>query len=515
MKVRTSLLFVLLSLALLQAGADDARSQEPGAGGEAGFSGNGRVPFSKRFSDVVLLRGRRLEPLLGEPIPGIRLLVWKEDRWEPVPFQVDEKEEDGSFLFPFGDENDQDKLDHKLGPWDEIVFMARDAGSQAVALDGPPGHTKAVEIEITDPLTGEKGWFYLCSFLEPPPLSPVDLIAYDPDYDRINSRYYSVGYSRVKYEQKAVMEYYSIPDGKGGEGVNWFDSAKIWTRIRLFFSLVGITIHSDNWDSWVPAYIDGPIRVIVKKRMHIRIGLGLHTPNVDADLIYYPHLFVSAIVIGIPFDPSIVTSTLKISIGTDLNHYATGMLFWNSENPDPVIVDGRMSPQEQAMSMSPDRWRVVTGPQGKYMGKAVYAGNFKLSNIKLDEGRYIDDYTRRDPPENEPGIFGSYNWTWDITKGKKGQYVVWMEAHYGPPIECEEDLKNCLDVTDHPLRVRIGPVVRLNCLLIPPPGFKEDVLPVMYRLDLDVSPQPAQPSTEVQEGSPKKRGRVHGNIKSP
>jgi hypothetical protein len=512
MKVRALLFCVFLSLSVSHAQQGNTQTVAPEVGREAEGTQSDCVMFTKRLSDVVLIPGRRLEGLLGEPIPGIRLMVWNGDRWEPVPFQVDEKEEDGDFLFPFGGENDQEKLDHKLAPWDEAVFMARDAGYRAVPLDGPPGHTKVEEIEVTDPLSGEKGWFYLCSFLEPPPLSPVDLIEYDPDYDRFKSRHYVVGYSRVKHDQKAVMEYYSVPPESGGTGVNWFDSAKIWTRIKLFFSLFQITIHSDDWDSWVPAYIDGPIRVIVKKRMHIRIGLGLHTPAVDADLVYYPHFFISAVVIGIPFDPSIVTSTLKISIGTDLNHHAMGMLFWNSENPDPVIVDGRMSPQELAMDMSPDTWRVVSGEQGKYMGKAVYGGNFKLSKIKLDEGRYIDDYRHKEPPENEDGIFGSYNWTWDITKGKKGKYVVWMEAHYGRPIESEEDLKCCLDVTDHPLLVRIGPEEKLNCLLISPPGFGEDVLPGVFRKTVFIAEED-ESSMEPEVGpetSRQKRGKGHG-----
>jgi len=394
--------------------------------------------------------------------------------------------------------------------------MARHAGCRAAPSGWPSGVAKAEELEIVDPLTGENGWVYLFSFVEPPALSPVDLIRYDPGYDRIHSKYYAAGYSRIRNDQKAVMEYYSVPEPDGGEGVNWFDSAKIWTEIKLFFSLFRLTIHSDDWVSWVPAYIDGPIRVIVKKRTAIKIGLGLHTPTVEADLVYYPHYFVSAVVIAIPFDPSLVTSTLRLSIGTDLNHHATGMLFWNSENLEPVIVDGRMSPQERAMDMRPDRWRVVSGDhQGKYMGKAVYAGNFKLSNIKLDEGRYVDDYTHKEPPENEPGIFGSYNWTWDITNGKKGSYVVWMEAHYGLPIESEEDLKHCLDVTDHPLRVRIGPSVAPSCLLIPPPGFDQDVLPEIFRQDTGAG-EAVEASQEVEvvpESPRKKRGKGYGSTK--
>ncbi len=484
MNLRISILLVLAAMLCLwsEAVVSETIDQPGRAAGQVDEAACRAL--AHRFSDVVLLRGERIAQLAGESISGIRLMAWHNGRWEQVPFQLDEKREDGSYLFPLGEENDSDEMNRVVDGWDEVLFMASDAGCQVDPVGWPGGFAKAEEIRVTDPLNGNTGWFYLFSFPEPPPPSPVDLISYDHDYDRFTSKYYTAGYARAKYEQKAAMEFYSVPKAYGGSGENWFDSAKIWTRIKLFFSFMKLTIHSDDWVSWVPAYIDGPIRVIVKKRMNIKI-LGLRTPAVDADLAYYPYYFLSSIIIKLPFDPSIVTSSLRQTIGTDLDHNAVGMQFWNSENLEPVIVDGRMSPQEEAMDLSPDQWRIISGQQGKYLGKAVYAGNFKLSSIKVDEGRYIDDYTHIDPPENEPGIYGSYNWTWDITHGKKGKYVIWIEAHYGPPVEDEEDLRACLNVTDNPLHVRIGARERLNCLLVTPPGFTDDVLPEKYHKDVE------------------------------
>ena len=443
------------------------------------------VMFERRTPDVVRILGRDLPQFLGCEIPLIRLMAYRVGRWVFIPFQIDEKDDEGAFLFPYGRENDRDKIDNRLDRQDEIVFMAGDVGCQHPPSAWPSGCAAGQEIEVADPLTGERGWCYFCSFSKPPPSSLVDLIDYDPDYDMVSSAHYIVSYSRVKGKQNAVMESYVVPEEDGGNGVNFLDSAKAWIHISFLFSLVKMNLHSDGFLSSVPAYIDGPIRVIIKKRTAIRLGLGLHSPEVDADLIYYPHFFNSALVIAIPFDPSLVTSHLYMTIGTDLNHHALGMLFWNSCNPEPVIVDGLMSPQEESMDLSPDRWRVLSGAQGKYLAKAVYAGNFKLSNIKLNEGRYIDDLSHRDPPENEPGIYGSYRWTWDITNGKTGKYVVWIEAHYGARIEKPEDVMDCMNVTDHPLHVRTGAKEILNCLLIPPPGFTEGILPEMYLTHAD------------------------------
>jgi len=417
--------------------------------------------------------------------------------WEPIPFQIDEKSVDGRFLYPFGDENDRRELNYLLEPQDEIVWMAADMGIRVAPLEWPSAQTVGEEIEISDPLTGEKGWCYVFSFPpgHAPPLSQVKFMAYDPEYDKKISRYYEIAFTRKKMAPKAVMEYYMVPKWAGGTGENFFDSAKLWIRLGMLFSMMKITVYSDDWIATVPAYIEGPIRVITKERDAIKLGLGLHSPSVDSDLVYYPHFLVSAIVIAIPFNPSLVASSLRLTIGTDLDHNATGMMFWNSRNPEPVIVDGIMSPQEKALDLGPDEWRIVSGIQGKYMGKAVYAGNFKMSQIKLDEGRYIDDVTFRDPPENEPGIYGSYNWTWDITHGKRGKYVVWIEAHYGRGVETQEDLLECLNVTDHPLTVRIGSREFVNCLLIPPPGFSEDIVPEMYRAN-EVRIDPASSRTE-------------------
>jgi len=436
--------------------------------------------FKRRAPDIVRILGRDLPKLLGHEIPSIRLMAYRSGKWAPIPFQVDEKNDEGGFLFPYGQENDEERIDNKLARQDEVVFVARDVGCQGLPSVWPSGYTAGEEIEVVDPLTEERGWCYVLSFPEPPPLALLDRVDYDPDYDRISSLYYITSYSREKGKQNAVMESYIVPEDAGGIGLNFFDSAKGWIRISLLFSLLKMNLQSDEFLSSVPAYIDGPIRVIIKKRTAIKLGLGLRSPSVDADLIYYPHFFNSALVIVIPFDPSVLTSSLYMTIGTDLNHHALGMLFWNSCNLEPVIVDGLMSPQEEAMDMSPDRWRVLSGVQGKYLAKAVYAGNFKLSNIKLNEGRYIDDISHRDPPEHEPGIYGSYRWTWDITNGKTGKYVVWIEAHYGGGIEGPEDVTDCMNVTDHPLRVRIGSKELLNCLLIPPPGFTEEILPEMY-----------------------------------
>jgi len=111
------------------------------------------VVFARRFSDVVLLLGKQVPRFLGQRIPEIRLMVWHQGRWHPVPLQIDEKSEDGRYLYPYGAKNDQDELNGRLDGQDEIVFMARDAAGRASPSEWPEGHTVAEEVEVIDPLT--------------------------------------------------------------------------------------------------------------------------------------------------------------------------------------------------------------------------------------------------------------------------------------------------------------------------------------------------------------------------
>jgi hypothetical protein len=136
----------------------------------------------KRTEDPVIIEGKDLMSLLGSRPDRLSLMAWTYDGFQPVPFQMDERDEKGEYVFTMSVEggkttpsNEADQ-DPKLDANDELVFMVFDAGDRHPEVSFPDGVDKGVEIEITDPVDGGKAWIYLFAFKNEAPRSGLDYV---------------------------------------------------------------------------------------------------------------------------------------------------------------------------------------------------------------------------------------------------------------------------------------------------------------------------------------------------
>ena len=172
--------------------------------------------------------------------------------------------------------------------------------------------------------------------------------------------------------------------------------------------------------SKVSAYIDGPIRVIRHITYWANIGFGIRSTSFEADLTYYPCFMQAPLTMRVPVKMDLFLSEAYADIGSDYNHHAYGMVFTNSNNADGTIIDGRMSPQEKALDLSMDEWRMVTGPQGTLLrGRMPQCELTRQIKISV---HYVDDYRSADPPEQEPGMIGHVFDRGDILHLRPGVY---------------------------------------------------------------------------------------------
>lgn len=110
-----------------------------------------------RTHDPLIIPGSSFANWLGVPLDELALYRYREGDWQPVPFQIDEVDQDGNYVAEF---------DGLLGANDELVFMGSDSGawvtptqwvSDTLALQHP-----RYAIAITDPLDPTAaGWVYL------------------------------------------------------------------------------------------------------------------------------------------------------------------------------------------------------------------------------------------------------------------------------------------------------------------------------------------------------------------
>jgi hypothetical protein len=110
-----------------------------------------------RSHDPLIIPGSSFADWLGVPLEQLALYRYHDGAWQPIPFQIDEVDEDGNYVAEF---------DGLLGANDELVFMGIDSGawvtptqwvSDTLALQQP-----RYAIAVTDPLEpAAAGWVYL------------------------------------------------------------------------------------------------------------------------------------------------------------------------------------------------------------------------------------------------------------------------------------------------------------------------------------------------------------------
>ena len=414
-----------------------------------------------RTVDPVVIRGEALPGLLGSPLGGFRLFAAPAGKMTPVPFQIDEVDEDGLYVLPEGDEPSTDKgsrgeekdLPEALDTNDELVFMAGDLGDRVPSDRWPAGILKGCEIEVRDPPAGSRGWAYLFWFAEPPPAADADYVRYAREEDRILTARFSLGYSPAK--DLVYTTCMTIDPKGGGRGEDIMDRINIRFSASIFLRSITFGRNEDDFVSRVIAFKDGPVRVMRRVANSMRLVLGLRTPKIIAYSMYYRDAIETPNVLHLPVSLAAVARSVYFEGGTDYNHRAYGMRFFNPRNPQGVLVDGRMSPEEMAMDLGEHEWTLTAGRQGVILNRVEMGEGLK--GVLSKELIYFDDLARSNAPEEEPGATPKIGFSLkNLLALKKGAYRYNARFSF-PPDSDPGTIKGYLAILDHPLEVRINP----------------------------------------------------------
>jgi len=419
-----------------------------------------------RFPDPVVIRGGILSKLTGRPVQGLRLVAWNEGEPQPIPFQVDEYTPDARKVLPRGVENNREEGNGLLDNQDELVFMAHDLGDRAPRDRWPHGVRDGLEIRVTDPLNGKRGWCYLFDYEgDPPPLSPVRYVDYDWDANRTSTAYFeSLGHVEKKgkntYRKIFYVSMDTSPQG-GGQGIDYIDTMKFVVEANLLYSLISFRADHGDVAADTIAYRLGPVRGIRRSYGVVKLPLGLNGPKVVTDVGFYETFFSCPLVTRVPFNPRTVFTNIRVRVGTDLNGEAAGMRFYNSNNTLGYLVDGVPAPAERAMDTRRDLWRLYTGPQGTMMLRSLWDPAYVAqSTIEI---YFEDDPEKKDPPDFLSGNYGASFSVSTLKNIRAGDYCAWLDWYF-PPHFYDPDRPDPLDRNkvqaylnfhDHPLEVLV------------------------------------------------------------
>ena len=409
-----------------------------------------------RELDPVVVRGDRLVDLAGRPIDRLGLFASVDGALSPIPFQIDERDADGDFVFPYGPKADPKAGDGLLGAGDELVFMAADAGASAPPPLWPDDWKAAAVIELTDPTDDGRAWAYLLAFDEPPAKSAVDYVAYDNRTATVTTDRYRMG-----FHPKATIGIgdLAVLPGGGGDGSDDVDRLKIRFSGKTIF---GFTVNrqEEDFSSKTIAWIDGPVRVVRRTRNRMVLFWKIPSPASDIDNVYYRNSFEFPTRVELPFDAKSIFKSGEFRVSTDLDcDEVTGRVFRNENNPVGVTIDGRTDDAERALDARPYDWSSVAGrgenDRGGWLNRLVYDPTIAPIRPVL---YYVDDETALDPPEDYPGQCGDIGYYLEgMVDVKKGMFEL-VSVLYQIPDDDPRTIRRALKVLDAPLAVAVRPV---------------------------------------------------------
>ena len=386
--------------------------------GLAGSGSAADLPFHRR-ANLVEVAGEDLGPLRGAPIDRLALMALRDGRLRPIPFQVDERDAGGEWVLNVGLQAGRDEDGGALDSNDELVFMLSDAGPRTE--ERPPEAVATLEIELADPLGEPSRYAYLARYPGPAPRSPVDYAVLDPTTDSIETPAYTLTFSRAIPISWAFLTY---KDAAGTPGPNLIDRFKVRASAYLIFGLVEWTVNEEDFASLPVGYVDGPVRVIRRVSSRVEFGMGLEGPHYLLDTVYQRNAIFIPSYVNVAIDVGYFLQDLAIDTYLDLRHF-DGWTIRTDHHPEPVAVDGRMSPEEIEMDGQPTDW--IALDRGSQAVLSRFHLDEKLATVERTL-LYRDDATLEDPPEADPGQKPSLGYRFrDFSGIGAGDYLMMAE----------------------------------------------------------------------------------------
>ncbi len=411
--------------------------------------------FHRRY-DVLVLTGDALRPFLGLPIQSLRLYASRGGRLAAILFQADERDGKGNFVLPEGRAATKDVDDGRLDDNDEIVTMADRVGDRVDGSAWPSGVTRGAEIAVVDPKGGE-GWLYLFAFDNPPPEASRRLVRRQA-FEEIRSDVFETSFPKGK----AYFDRFRMKTSKASAmSDNIVDRLKI--RFRLTFSFLYIPLPyragEDDFGRETIAWRDGPLRLILRQDLWADLTFGVVFHMEPSDWVFYENQVASEVLVKNPFlyGPGALKRIKGAHFvqSVDLNRAASGMQFYNSVNPDGVVIDGEMSDAEKNLDRRKDQWIVVSGKQANSVARVFFT-----RGIDPDWSLYyVDDRNRKDWNDRDYGQWGNAGYDVNL-KAERSVILLTAPAYritlyfYLPPDFDISRREEILDILDKPVRVR-------------------------------------------------------------
>lgn len=434
----------------------------------------------KRTVDPVVMECGDLKPLFGSAMDQLALMAWDGNSWAPAPFQLDQRKPDETYAFNSGPAASKDP-DPNLDANDELAFMAMDLGDRAENVSRPKGMLSVMEIEVSDPKDGGKGWGYLMKLADNPPRCNRDYVKLERIPAQKRVRYITEEFIAESPDNEIFIDSIAPvkPDGKAGPNI--LDKIKMDLVVKIPAIRVSFDVRVDRMiKSNNQAWIDGPIRVLSLHQGYAQIAKFIKF-RMGGDMIIA--LYPNSMEFPMRMDQGRVADTsgkelppeelakpnptvINEDIYLDFRSSAYGGRLFNKISPVTagVVFDGKMSEAEKNLERNvPLSW------EGLYFNPGILIARVNVTPLSKDQSLwprlfYLDDKTKAESPESEPGTCGMGLSLYNAQKAAEEnvrngvKYSVFTTTVYYKKDLMPEQVQQILEIRDNPLKVKARPV---------------------------------------------------------
>lgn len=327
----------------------------------------------------------------------LSLMRWHGDRFEPVPFQIDEIDEHGMVWFDGSGFKRQGEAGIFDGA-DQLLVMYEDAGAERPAQAVPVSGQLLAEVKVAAPNNND-AFFYLVK--NNAQRSAIRYIEHDPVTGVTRTPYY---FLTTDPANELDWEYLGYEGYTGPADASIIDTLKMRMSGGLFFRFARMTLDNDNLKPRRRGFHVGPIRSV----MHLETSVvfaGLPVMKMHVQAIRYPNQFEAHTYARIPalYRKSIKAPQVVVSIdgnnlfGAKVRTAAGGKLV--------AQVDGRIDEQELRLlqrELSTDNSWIIfdSGHQFALLTELLVPKALEGIPLQLV---YQDDKKLKNQPENYPG----------------------------------------------------------------------------------------------------------------
>jgi len=352
--------------------------------------------------ELAVVTASSVPALLGTPVQQISLHNYSRGSLSLLSFQIDQKDPQGRYLIKETTPGKPQSRSTVLDENDELVFRVVDSGKKLPAESELVELYSLVEIQVTDPNSGNSGWIYASISNRSKPPSSDKVIHYLPDTDSIRSRLYHIGFS--KQLPFLVDTFHWKLDGNHAWSPDISDTMKIRHR-GAFLGFIPFQRTQSDYSSRLVSVKEGPLRVIRRTSNRIRMLWELKTPALYVDYVMMPDGFIMDTIIDIPFNIGLFFSNVETLTTMDWNDDPDlpKLAIYPPDGVTKLAVDGRMSAEKKAFNIISARHFSVSSSFGDLSVRLDIPDGFPIQ-----PWLYLrDDREEPDPPENQAGQFGN------------------------------------------------------------------------------------------------------------